>query len=143
MPHVKWMYASTVIVLLVLGIFSDGVFDISSHDTYYVVQTRIVIFIIALIYLLFWAFEWLIEKFKRKISKTLSWIHFSITTACILGLTILSNINLLPDDDTFDILASYEKQAMINNWILVLFAAIILSQIILIVNLIRSVSLKK
>jgi heme/copper-type cytochrome/quinol oxidase subunit 1 len=82
----------TALLLFAVGFFVTNTIDIHLHDTYFVLPFRLLIWSMAIIFVLLWVL-YLVTK-KALLSKTLSWIHILLTIlSCLFLITMFYWMN--------------------------------------------------
>ena len=121
--------------ILLIGITNwNGFLDISIHDTYYVIASPHVAFLISILFLLIGLGYWLMVTFNRPLSKWLTLIHMVIT---IDGSIIMWIASLLytkpvtnPDNIVYD-----DSLATLNAIYVIGFMVILIGQLIYLINI--------
>lgn len=86
--------------MLAVALFSANIpIDLASHDTYFIVPVTLLIWLPAIISILFWVLYLLTNRFL--FSKALTWIHIVLTIICsilILALPFLLTYSIVDLD---------------------------------------------
>ena len=137
----------TTILLLVASFFTSGGLDIFVIDTYFVISIPFLHQIIAALFFVFAIVMWSIQRLTGQLSTGLSWLHYTLTVACFLILTLcvfkIHNEPKYIDSHTVDNLEEYKSQIVsLDTWIRASIYSLALSQFIFIVKAIRAFLLK-
>jgi heme/copper-type cytochrome/quinol oxidase subunit 1 len=139
-PYHLLLLTGLVLVLISFFLDQSKTVDIHVHDTYYVIAQGHVFIFFAFIVLVLWFLYLLTKKFLY--SKSLTWTHVIITLFPLLFLLFLLNfgsdiINPRPrcylDYSNWNKFNAYNRDM---RWISYITIALLLGQIIFIVNLI-------
>lgn len=144
----KWIYAITALVFLIIGFVIPGSFEIIDHETFYVVAKSHLLFILAIVYFFFALTLWGISRINRRLSNVLNWIHYLGTMICIIVVSIFMNNvshkpNTFSDYSVLIELETFENQDITIEWISAFIAVLILFQLVFIGNVIRAFLIKK
>ncbi len=83
-----WLYWIVALLTIAAIIKADNsAIDIPIHDTYYVLEIRMILFLFSLVYFLFGLGNYLVLYFNRKLKYSLSMIHCFGTVLVLLLLT--------------------------------------------------------
>jgi hypothetical protein len=134
----------TWLALVIISFFQDKkkTIDIHFGDTYYVIaQSHVFIFFAFIVWTL-----WFLYLLTRKIlySKSLTWIHVSITVVTLLFLLCMlkfvGNIfTQTPGRYTGNNWNTFELYNRSVKWIFYITIALVLAQVIFIVNLVKGI----
>lgn len=129
--HTYFFITSTFILLIGMVssfISEDNTLDINVHDTYYVISTWHITYILLIIYSFLGMLYYLINRLRLKTNRTLSGIHTLITCGSIFIYWIL--YPLLSYLDTSILSIGY-----VNIMLTILFLLVIVIQLLFIINI--------
>ncbi|WP_083823635.1 cbb3-type cytochrome c oxidase subunit I [Ochrovirga pacifica] len=126
--HILWFaYSYRNYNIFFYGIvIKKNAVDINIHDTYYVVTHINILKLIPLVFAIIGIIYWLLIKYNRKISNSLTLIHFVLTT---LGCVILIYPKLFISNSE-GILHSDINEVMSFGFVVILF-----SQLVFLINI--------
>ena len=147
-PKIVLTYGLTAVILLLTSFFVNGSLDIALHDTYFVISKSQIIIAIALLFVIFTLITWGINKMSRSLSSVLNWLHYGLTMISFVIIVVLINkITSQPityrDYSAFYEIKEYEVQMSINEWLSIIGVILILSQLLFLINIIRSFIVKR
>lgn len=147
-PRIAATHGITSLLLLATSLFTSGSADIAVHDTYFVISHNHVLILIALLYVVFGLITWGMHKLSRRLSTVLNWLHYLITSLCLLLIfVLLTTTTTLPSTySDYSVLkenASSPSMMDLNVWLTILGICLIFSQLLLVANVIRGFFLKK
>lgn len=148
MPRIELTYGLTALIILLTSFFISGTLDISMHNTYFVIAKVHITIAIALLFVLFTLISWGIYKIGRSLSSMLNWLHYGLTTICliiIIALThkLTSQPATYSDYSVFNEFEEYESNMAINEWLAIILVILILSQVLFLINIIRAFIVKR
>ncbi len=148
MPRIELTYRLTALIILLTSFFISGTLDISMHNTYFVIAKVHITIAIAILYVLFSLISWGIYKIGRSLSSMLNWLHYGLTTICliiIIALThkLTSQPATYSDYSVFNEFEEYESNMAINEWLAIILVILILSQVLFLINIIRAFIVKR
>lgn len=147
MPRIVLTYGLTALIILLTSFFVSGSLDIAMHDTYFVIAKNHIIIAIALLFMLFTLTTWGINKISRRLSPTLNWLHYGLTTIClviVIALThkLTSQPTTYRDYSALNEFKEYESSMTINEWLSIILVILILSQALFLINIISAFIVK-
>lgn len=147
MPKIVYTYGITAMGLFIMSFFVSGGLDIASHDSYLVMSNAQVVSMLGMVFAVFGVITWAITKIGRRLSTFLSWMHYGITVACLLIMTIALRPSTQPknyeDYSEMGNLEEIQSSNIVNEWLAIVLLTLILSQLLFVINMIRSFIVKK
>lgn len=148
MPRIAVTYGITALIILLTSLFVSGSLDIAIHDTYFVIAKVHIIIAVALLFVLFTLTTWGINKISRRLSPTLNWLHYGLTTICVVIIIALTHkLTNQPatysDYSALNEFEEYESSMAINEWLAITLVILILSQVLFLTNIIRAFIVKR
>ena len=107
-----------------------------------------IIIAIALLFVLFTLTTWGMNKISRNLSPILNWLHYGLTTICLVTIIALTNkLTSHPathrDYNVLNQHEEYESSMAMNEWLALIFVIFILSQVLFLMNMIRAFIVKR
>jgi heme/copper-type cytochrome/quinol oxidase subunit 1 len=140
------LYPIVAVVLMALGFLSSDVLDIAVYDMYFVVGAGQFFMVGALFFLLFAVISWLFGRVNRPLNNRLSILHFFIT-ALFLGMMVLLVVlssTTEParyyDYNVYEGVLPNQDSPNYNAWITTAVLILLFTQLLLILNIITSIS---
>lgn len=148
MPKIVLTHGLTAVIILLTSLFISGSLDIALHDTYFVIAKAHIIIAISLLFVLFTLITWGINKISRRLSPTLNWLHYGLTTICLVIIILITNkLTSQPatyrDYSVLNEFEEYESSMAINEWLAIILVILILSQVLFLINIIRAFIVKR
>lgn len=148
MPKIVLTYGLTAFIFLLTSFFVNGRLDIAMHDTYVAIAQAHIIIAIALLFVLFTLTTWGMNKISRSLSPLLNWLHYGLTTICLVTIIALNNkLTSHPathrDYNVLNQHEEYESSMAMNEWLALIFVIFILSQVLFLMNMIRAFIVKR
>lgn len=148
MPKIVLTYGLTAFIFLVTSFFVNGSIDIAMHDTYVVIAQAHIMITIALLFVLFTLITWGMNKISRSLSPILNWLHYGLTTICLVSIIALTNkLTSQPaTHNNYSVLNEFEKyksNIAMNEWLALILVIFILSQVLFLMNIIRAFIVKR
>ncbi|MBT8184118.1 MAG: cbb3-type cytochrome c oxidase subunit I [Eudoraea sp.] len=129
-------FISIPFVLFIGFLMGDALLDFNVHDTYFVVASIHLAYLISIIFGVIALAYWGMHKLNRKLSKLLNLIHIGLTFGGIASIWILSKFYR-------EEVLEYEYNNSLTLVIISIFLLIIFGQIIFSINLIYGLLKKK
>jgi magnesium-transporting ATPase (P-type) len=148
MPKIILTHGLTAVLLFMASFFISDNLDISLHDAYYTMSKSLLIVVLAMLFGLFAATVWGIDKIHRSLSPLLNWLHYGITITCIL-ITAYVSISSTSQTSTFenysalDQIGENQSQMSMNEWLAITVSILLLCQLLFIINVIRAFVIQK
>ena len=121
--------------ILFIGITNwNGLLDLNIHDTYYVIASPHVAFLISILFLLIGLGYWLMGSFNLPLSKWLTLIHMVITIDGSIIMWIASLVYTKPVQDPDNIVYD-DSLATLNAIYVIGFMVILIGQLIFLINM--------
>ncbi len=148
MPKIILTHGLTAVLLFIASLFISDSLDISTHDAYYTMSKSLLIVAMAMLFGIFAATVWGIEKIHRSLSPLLNWLHYGITITCILIIAFVS-MSSTSQKSTFenysalDQIGENQSQMSMNEWLAITVSILLLCQLLFIINVIRAFVIQK
>jgi heme/copper-type cytochrome/quinol oxidase subunit 1 len=139
-PHVLYFISA---ILIFVGSFFTGElsFDISNHDSYYLIAYRSILLGLAILFFLFGVIYRIRFYASEPRFPHLTSIHFTLTVVSVGLILTISQFNLVQpvytDYSVYQDSSNLAQQDLRSNWILIGFGVFILTQFIFLFNLAR------
>lgn len=148
MPKIILTHGLTAVLLFVASFFISDNLDISLHDAYYTMSKSLLIVVLAMLFGLFAATVWGIEKIHRSLSPLLNWLHYGITITCILiiafvSMSSTSQKSIFENYSALDQIGENQSQMSMNEWLAITVSILLLCQLLFIINVIRAFVIQK
>lgn len=147
MPKIVLTYAISAFVIFFSSSFFSGAVDISIHDTYFVIDSDLIITLIAVTFIGFALTNWLLHAFSKPLSPWLSWTHFGLTIVSLLAFVVIHYWTISVRNKQYNSLwdvGEYNPDTMkVNDWVTIIAIILVLSQILFVINIVRAFVLKK
>ena len=135
MPRIVLTYGFTALIIVLTSFFVRDSLDIALHDTYFVIAKVHITIAIALLFLIFTLTTWGIDKIGRRLSSMLNWLHYGLTTICLVIIIVLTQkLSIQPttyrDYSVLNEFAEYESSIAINEWHAIILVILISSQLL-------------
>lgn len=148
MPKIVLAYWLTAFLLFIASFFKGDSLDIAIHETYLVIGNDQLFVLTGILFSIFGLIAWWIDKTSKRLSSVLGWLHYGFTTISLALVTMLANklksqSSVYRDYSVFNEIEEYESQESTSEWLVVIGAVLILSQLLLLINIVRAFVIKR
>ena len=138
-PHIIFLVFAVITFLL--GFNANGGIDFNIHDTYFVMSNYHFATLISILFVIIGLIYWILKKVNGNLSKRLNLIHVTLTFGGIFMILILNELKL--KQINVDTLSKLEFNQNLETVVQIVFAIIVLSQVIFPINIISALIKKR